>query len=67
MLTCEDFVTAENMNYTVVINGVLWLGALLYYYVHARKTFKGPQTTVSPEDDAKQLEAEAVAMDSEKT
>lgn len=47
------------MNYTVVINGALWLGALLYYFIHAGKTFKGPQTTVSPEDEGKQLEAEA--------
>ena len=64
-----DWIEAENMNYTVVINGALWLGALLYYYVHARKTFKGPQTTVSPEDEGKQMEAEAetVAGDSEKS
>ncbi|CAI7577814.1 unnamed protein product [Penicillium bialowiezense] len=45
--------SAGNMNYTVVINGSLWAGALLYYYVHARKTFKGPQTTVSPEAEGK--------------
>ncbi|KAJ5794758.1 hypothetical protein N7457_001357 [Penicillium paradoxum] len=45
----------QNMNYTVVINGSLWLGALLYYYVYAKKTFKGPQTTVSPEDEGKTL------------
>ncbi|KAF3396248.1 GABA-specific permease [Penicillium rolfsii] len=59
--------SAEDMNYTVVINGALWLGALLYYYVYAKKTFKGPQTTVSPEDEGKQLEAEAAAMGSEKS
>lgn len=47
------------MNYTVVINGALWLGALLYYAVHARKTFNGPQATVSPEDEGKRLETEA--------
>lgn len=34
------------MNYTVVINGALWGGALLYYMLYARKTYKGPQTTV---------------------
>lgn len=50
---------AEDMNYTVVINGALWLGALLYYAVHARKTFNGPQATVSPEDEGKRLDAEA--------
>ncbi|CAL5872161.1 uncharacterized protein PFLUO_LOCUS6419 [Penicillium psychrofluorescens] len=43
----------QNMNYTVVINGALWGGAILYYALHARKTFKGPQTTVGPEDVGK--------------
>ncbi|GAB1200603.1 hypothetical protein APSETT444_009977 [Aspergillus pseudonomiae] len=37
---------AQDMNYTVVINGALWGGALLYYGLYARKTYKGPQTTV---------------------
>ena len=50
---------AQNMNYTVVINGTLWFGALIYYYVHARKTYKGPQTTVSPEDEGKALEQDS--------
>ncbi|KAJ5463183.1 hypothetical protein N7475_008127 [Penicillium sp. IBT 31633x] len=43
----------QNMNYTVVINGSLWIGALLYYYVSAKKTFKGPQTTVNSEYEGK--------------
>lgn len=50
--------TAQVMNYTVVINGTPWDGALLYYAIHARKTFKGPQTTVCPEDEGKRIEAE---------
>ncbi|KAJ5966281.1 hypothetical protein N7481_012995 [Penicillium waksmanii] len=50
--------SAENMNYTVVINGALWIGAILYYALHARKTFKGPQTTVAPEDEGKRIEEE---------
>jgi hypothetical protein len=49
---------AENMNYTVVINGALWIGAIVYYALHARKTFKGPQTTVAPEDEGKRIEEE---------
>ncbi|KAJ5470654.1 hypothetical protein N7530_008011 [Penicillium desertorum] len=49
----------QTMNYTVVINGSLWLGALVYYYLHARKTYKGPQTTVSPEDEGKNLEPDS--------
>ena len=49
---------ASDMNYTVVINGALWLGAILYYVLHARKTYKGPQTTVAPEDEGKRVEVE---------
>ncbi|KAJ5948758.1 GABA-specific permease [Penicillium verhagenii] len=45
--------TPGNMNYTVVINGALWLGSALYYVLHARKTFTGPQATVGPEDEGK--------------
>lgn len=29
------------MNYTVVINSAVWGGALLYYYIDARKWFVG--------------------------
>ncbi|KAG0156155.1 hypothetical protein PDIDSM_3331 [Penicillium digitatum] len=49
----------QTMNYTAVINGSLWLGAVIYYYVHARKTYRGPQTTVSPEDEGKTLEQDS--------
>lgn len=58
MLTSD---AAENMNYTVVINGALWIGAILYYALHARKTFKGPQTTVAPEDEGKRIEEEGIS------
>ncbi|KAE8382073.1 amino acid/polyamine transporter I [Aspergillus bertholletiae] len=37
--------TPQDMNYTVVINGALWGGALLYYSLYARKVYKGPQVT----------------------
>ncbi|KAJ5735539.1 GABA-specific permease [Penicillium malachiteum] len=50
--------TPGDMNYTVVINGALWLGSFAYYMLHARKTFKGPQTTVAPEEEGKRIEAE---------
>lgn len=46
----------QNMNYTVVINGALWLGAILYYALYAKKTFKGPQTTVASADEGKRME-----------
>lgn len=51
------------MNYTVVINGALWLGSIAYYLLHARKTFTGPQTTVAPEEEGKRMEAEGEASE----
>ncbi|KAL9593329.1 MAG: hypothetical protein Q9219_007600 [cf. Caloplaca sp. 3 TL-2023] len=42
--------TRESMNYTVVINAAVWGGALLYYYVDARKWFTGPKVTVVEEE-----------------
>ena len=36
----------STMNYTVVINMAVWLGALAYYFIDARKWFKGPKITV---------------------
>ncbi|RAL10070.1 putative GABA permease [Aspergillus homomorphus CBS 101889] len=47
-----------NMNYTVVIDGALWLGGLLYYAVYARKVFKGPQTTLGDIDGGDSKEDE---------
>ncbi|KAJ5442113.1 hypothetical protein N7445_005120, partial [Penicillium cf. griseofulvum] len=49
----------QTMNYTVVINGSLWAGALVYYYLHARKTFKGPMTNITPEDEGMALEKDS--------
>lgn len=40
---------ADSMNYTIVINGALWVGALLYYAAYARKSFHGPKTTLGME------------------
>ncbi|OAL38903.1 hypothetical protein AYO20_01654 [Fonsecaea nubica] len=37
---------ADSMNYTCVINSAVWGGALLYYYIDARKWFRGPQITL---------------------
>lgn len=47
--------TPSTMNYTVVINSAVWLGALAYYYIDARKWFKGPVMTLS--EDAMTEEA----------
>ncbi|KAL7940184.1 amino acid transporter [Trichoderma barbatum] len=42
------------MNYSAVVNGTVWGGALLYYFLYAHKWFKGPKHTldaVEIEDD----------------
>lgn len=38
--------TPQSMNYTVVINMAIWGGALFYYYIDARKWFRGPKITL---------------------
>lgn len=42
--------TAQTMNYTVVINSAVWGGALAYYYIDARKWFTGPKITLRTDD-----------------
>ena len=37
------------MNYTCVINGAVWGGAIAYYYIDARKWFTGPKITINME------------------
>ncbi|KAL4994038.1 hypothetical protein BDV10DRAFT_197873 [Aspergillus recurvatus] len=37
----------EEMNYTVVLNGFVWLASMLYYVIHARKVFTGPRVTLA--------------------
>ncbi|KAL6812243.1 amino acid transporter [Trichoderma camerunense] len=34
------------MNYSAVVNGTVWGGALLYYFLYAHKWFKGPKHTL---------------------
>ncbi|RDW67269.1 putative GABA permease (Uga4) [Aspergillus mulundensis] len=36
-----------DMNYTVVINGFVWIASMLYYVVYARKVFTGPRVTLA--------------------
>ena len=38
------------MNYTVVINSAVWLGALAYYFIDARKWFTGPKITLDTDE-----------------
>lgn len=51
--------TKETMNYTVVVNGAVWGGSLLYYFVDARKWFTGPKMTLG---DGELTEGEKVAV-----
>jgi amino acid transporter len=41
--------TPQSMNYTVVINMAVWGGAMMYYFVDARKWFTGPKITIDAE------------------
>jgi hypothetical protein len=34
------------MNYTIVINGFVWTGCMIYYFIFARHWYTGPQMTV---------------------
>lgn len=52
------------MNYTVVINSALWLGALAYYAIDARKWFRGPVATLS--DEAIDRAVKTESMDTSK-
>jgi hypothetical protein len=33
------------MNYTIVINGFVWAGCMVYYFLFARRWYTGPQMT----------------------
>ncbi|KAJ9616640.1 GABA-specific high-affinity permease [Cladophialophora chaetospira] len=59
--------TAETMNYTCVINSAVWGAALLYYYIDARKWFKGPQITIDlsqlTEEQQEALKQEGVKVE----
>ena len=47
------------MNYTCVINGAVWGGALTYYYIDARKWFTGPKITIDT-DGLTKAQAQAI-------
>ncbi|BCS20185.1 putative GABA permease [Aspergillus puulaauensis] len=57
----------DDMNYTVIISGTLWGGALLYYLMYAGKVYKGPLTTVqSSSSTPSEINLMATGVDSEK-
>ncbi|CEP21340.1 unnamed protein product [Cyberlindnera jadinii] len=44
-------VTAETMNYTIVVNGIAWLISGWYYYYHKKHVYKGPKCNLEGLDD----------------
>lgn len=38
--------TPNDMNYTCLINGAIWIGCLIYYYLFAKRWFHGPKHTI---------------------
>ena len=39
--------TADSMNYTIVLNGFVWVASMTYYVLFARKWYTGPKMTVN--------------------
>lgn len=48
--------TAKTMNYTIVINGFVWIGCMVYYFVDAYKWFEGPKHTIDEIIDAQEVD-----------
>lgn len=38
------------MNYTIVLNGFVWVACMTYYFLFARKWYTGPKMTVDGVD-----------------
>jgi hypothetical protein len=47
-----DSLVASDMNYTVVINGFVWVGCVAYYFLFARRWYTGPRMTVDEASSA---------------
>ncbi|KAA8650229.1 hypothetical protein EYZ11_004441 [Aspergillus tanneri] len=45
--------TASTMNYTIVINGFVWIASMGYYFLSARKWYTGPKMTVDSDESGK--------------
>lgn len=43
-------VDKDTMNYTIVINGGVWLLSVLYYYVYGYKVYSGPKSNLGDEN-----------------
>lgn len=64
--TATPHVTTDTMNYVVVLNVGVWIGALAYYYLFARKWYNGPRSNLDEDPrvlDAVRVVNEAVAQE----
>ena len=48
--------TADSMNYTIVLNGFVWVASMTYYVLFARKWYTGPKMTVNTSESRPALE-----------
>lgn len=44
---CMLTALADSMNYTIVLNGFVWVASMTYYVLFARKWYTGPKMTVN--------------------
>ncbi|KAE8155055.1 amino acid/polyamine transporter I [Aspergillus avenaceus] len=52
--------SAQEMNYTIVINGFVWLAAMGYYFLFARKWYTGPKMTIDAPSSVGSVSGEGV-------
>lgn len=55
-------VVASDMNYTIVINGFVWVGCMSYYFLFAQRWYTGPRMTV---DEARFADSDTIAYNTE--
>ncbi|PRT54606.1 GABA-specific permease [Wickerhamiella sorbophila] len=53
--------TAQEMNYTCIINPTIWIGAMLYYFISAHKWFTGPKLTIGTVEGVDPVVSEKLA------
>ena len=46
------------MNYTIVLNGFIWLVSMTYYALFARRWYTGPKVTVLAGSESRVMEGE---------
>ena len=44
--------SASEANFTPLINGFVWVGCMVYYFLFAHKWFEGPKVTLTAEEEA---------------